>query len=85
MYEVVAEDPICVKLVQPVPWHRSTKYWLIVPPSSVEAVQDRLTCTGLEAAAVNPEGAVRVGAAVVTVATTEYGPRLFWASAARTR
>ncbi len=58
---------------------------LIVPPVSVDAVQERLICVLEAAAAVRFEGAVSVGATVVAVAVLEYGPRLFKASVARTR
>jgi hypothetical protein len=44
---------------------RSIRYCVIVPPVSVAAVQERLICTGLAAAEVKPEGAVKVGAGVV--------------------
>ncbi len=86
---VVANVPTCAKLLdvfpQLAPAQRSIKYWLIVPPASVEAVHDRLICTGPAAAAVRFVGAVGVGAAVVAAAVLEYGPRLFAASVARTR
>jgi hypothetical protein len=95
-YEVEAVSPvslngvavgiaICAKFAQPTPWHRSTRYLLIVPPVSVEAVHPRLICVLEAAVAVRFEGAVSVGAAVVAVAMLEYGPKLFAASLARTR
>ena len=83
--EVVVEVPTCEKLLQPAPVQRSTKYLLMVPPVSVEAVQERLICTGLAVVAVSPVGAVSVGTVVAAVAVEEYGPRLFKVSLARTR
>jgi len=79
------EVPTWAKLLQLAPGQRSIKYWLMVPPVSVEPVQERLTCEFETAAAVRFEGAVRVGAAVVAEETFEYGPRLLSASPARTR
>ncbi len=87
--DVVADVPTCAKLLgvfpQLAPAQRSTKYWLIVPPASVEAVHVRLICTGPAAAAVKLVGAVGEFAGVVALAVLEYGPRLFAASVARTR
>jgi hypothetical protein len=57
--------------MQLAPWHRSIKYWLSVPPVSVEPVHARLICTGPDAVAVRFEGAVSVGAAVTAEATFE--------------
>jgi hypothetical protein len=51
--------------VHPAPWHRSTKYWLIVPPVSVEAVQLKLICTAPEAVAPRFVGAVGVAVAPI--------------------
>ncbi len=53
-----AEVPTCRKLLQVAPVQRSIRYWLIVPPVSVEAVQERLICTGPAAVAVRLPGAV---------------------------
>jgi hypothetical protein len=50
---------------------RSIRYWLIVPPVSVEAVQERLICTGPEAVADRFVGAVGELAGVVALATFE--------------
>ena len=58
LYEVVVEVAICAKLLQPLPEQRSIRYWLMVPPVSVEAVQDRLICVLLVAVAVRLPGAV---------------------------
>ena len=52
-YRVLAESPVslkvvpvgvptCAKLVQPDPWHRSTRY-PVTPTLSVDAVHDRFT------------------------------------------
>ncbi len=83
--DVATEVPTCAKLLQAAPAQRSTKYWLSVPPVSVAAVHDRLTCTGPAAVPVRFDGAVNVGPAVVAAATFEYGPVLFVVSIARTR
>ncbi len=82
---VVAEVPTCRKLLQVAPVQRSIKYWVMVPPVSVAAVQERLICTGPAAAAVRFVGAVKIGAAVVAEAVLEYALKLFDASVARTR
>jgi len=66
---VLVEVPICAKAVQLAPWHRSTKYLLMVPPASVDVVQLKFTCVLLAAVAVRLLGAVGVG--TVTVKTTE--------------
>jgi hypothetical protein len=66
------------------PVQRSIRYWLIVPPVSVEAVQERLICTGPEAAAVRFPGAVGEFAGVVALAVFEYVLK-FAPSVARTR
>jgi len=68
---VAVTTAICEKVVQLAPEHRSIRYWLMVPPVSVAPVQDRLICAGVVAAAVRPEGAVKVGAAVVPDAVLE--------------
>jgi hypothetical protein len=80
----VAVVPTCVKLPH-APEQRSIKYWVMVPPVSDPAVQERLICTGPEAVAVRFDGATNVGAAVVAVAVFEYGPVLLFVSIARTR
>ena len=54
---VVVDVPTWAKLAQPTPWQRSIRYWLIVPPGSVDAVQERLICTGPAAVAVRLVGA----------------------------
>ncbi len=64
---------------------RSIKYWVMVPPVSVAAVQERLICVLLAAVAVRFDGAVKVGAAVVAEAVLEYGPVVLVESMARTR
>ena len=46
---------ICTKLVQPNPWHRSTRY-PVEPELSVEAVQVRLICDEPVGVATGPEG-----------------------------
>jgi len=81
---VVDDVPAWVNVLQPELWQRSTRYWLIVPPVSVEAVQDRLSCVLEAAVTVRFVGAVRTGAAVVAEALLEYGPT-FNPSPARTR
>ena len=82
---VVADVPTCTKLLQLEPVQRSIRYWLMVPPLSVAAVQDRLTCAGPDAVAARFVGAVGALTGVVALAVFEYGPRLFEASVARTR
>ena len=71
---VAVAVPTCAKLLQAAPVQRSTRYWLIVPPVSVAAVQVRLICVLLAAVAVKFEGAVITGApeSVVPLATFEY-------------
>jgi hypothetical protein len=59
---VVAEVATCAKFEQPEPWQRSIRYWLIVPPVSVAAVQERLICVLPAAVAVRADGAVKVTA-----------------------
>jgi hypothetical protein len=66
--------PVCAKLLQPAPWQRSTKYWLMVPPVSVDAV----------ALAARLPGAVGEFTGVVALAVFEYALKLFEASVART-
>jgi len=72
---VVVEVPTCAKLLGVLPQlalvQRSIKYWLIVPPVSVEAVQDKLICTGPEAVAVKFAGAVGVGTGTLPAALKE--------------
>ncbi len=68
---VVGEVPTCRKLLQVAPVQRSIKYWVMVPPVSVEAVQERLICTGPAAAAVRFVGAVGALAGVVALAVLE--------------
>ena len=75
---------ICEKVVQLVPVQRSIRYWLIVPPVSVEAVHDRLICVGPEAVADRLPGAVGELAGVVAEAVFEY-PLKFTPSVTRTR
>src|SRR5437867_13173591 len=82
---VVVEVPTCRKLLQVAPVQRSIKYWLMVPPVSVAAVQERLICVLLAAVAVRLDGAVKVGAAVVAVTVLEYGPAELAECMARTR
>jgi hypothetical protein len=60
---VEVEVPTWTKVLQAAPWQRSTKYWLIAPPVSVEAVQDILICAGPAGVAVRFVGAVGVGVA----------------------
>ena len=84
VYEVVVEVAICAKLLQPLPEQRSIRYWLIVPPVSVAAVQVRAIWVP-DALAVRFDGAVNVGAEVLVVATDEYGPVTLLVSDARTR
>ena len=74
-----------MKVVQLVPLQRSTRYWLIVPPVSVPAVQLKLICVLENTVAPKFDGAVKIGAGVVAPAVFEYGPRLLAASVARTR
>ena len=62
---------ICEKVEQLAPEQRSIRYCVMVPPVSVAAVHDRLICAGVVAAVVRPEGAVKVGAAVVADAVLE--------------
>jgi hypothetical protein len=57
--------------VHPAPWQRSNKYWLIVPPVSVDAVQVKLTCVGPATVAAKFVGAVGVLAGVVALAVLE--------------
>jgi hypothetical protein len=76
--------PVCAKLLQPAPWQRSTKYWLMVPPVSVDAVQDKLICAGPVALAARLPGAVGEFTGVVALAVFEYALKLFEASVART-
>jgi len=38
----LVDVPICAKLVHPAPWQRSPGIGLMVPPASVEAVQDNV-------------------------------------------
>jgi hypothetical protein len=74
LLKLVTVDPTAVneeKLLHPAPVQRSIKYWVIVPPVSVAAVQERLICAGLAAVDVRAEGAVKVGAAVVAEAVLE--------------
>ena len=57
----------------------------MVPPVSVEAVQERLTCVLPEGVAVKLDGGVNVGVAVVADAELEYGLKSFKTSVALTR
>ena len=70
MKVVVVEVPTCAKLVgvllQFAPAHRSIKYWLIVPPVSVAAVQERVICAVPAAVAVR-FGDVRTSEEVVAL------------------
>ncbi|HET9994576.1 MAG TPA: hypothetical protein VFQ18_04165, partial [Candidatus Acidoferrum sp.] len=59
---------------------RSIKYWLIVPPVSVAAVQERLICVGPAGVPARFEGEVREGATVAAVEVFEYELKLFAAS-----
>jgi hypothetical protein len=73
-------------LLQAAPVQRSIKYWLIVPPVSVDAVQVKLICELLITVAARFVGAVGTGGArVLVVAVLEYGPVTFDVSEARTR
>ena len=83
--EVVAEVATCTKVLQAAPEQRSIRYWLIVPPVSVAAVQERLIWVLPAAVAVRLDGATKVGAAVVAEAVLEYELKLLNASVARTR
>src|SRR5438445_8655180 len=65
---VVVEVPTCTKLLQVAPVQRSIRYWLMVPPVSVAAVQDSLTCVLPAAVAVRFVGAVGVGAGALPTA-----------------
>src|SRR5437899_3664143 len=82
---VVAEVPTCRKLLQVAPVQRSIKYWVMVPPVSVAAVQERLICTGPAAAAVRFDGAVNEGAPVMAEGAVDYGMNLFPAAVGRAR
>ncbi len=78
---VVAEVPTCTKLLQAAPVQRSMRYWLMVPPVSVAAVQERLICTGPEAVAVRLPGAVGktpvpMGVRKVTICMTHWPAEL---------
>jgi hypothetical protein len=77
---VVAEVPTCAKLLdvfpQLTPAQRSIKYWLIVPPASVEAVHVRLICTDPAAAAVKLVGAVGVAVAAAILNAARPAPQL---------
>ena len=84
-YGVVVGVATWTKLLHEAPAQRSTEYRLIVPPVSVDAVQDRLTCTGPEAAAARLPGAVGEVTEVVALAVVEYALMLLAASVARTR
>ena len=79
------EVPICAKVVQDAPEQRSTRYWLMVPPVSVDAVHERLICTGPEAVAVRFVGAVGDEAKVVALAVLENALVFDEASVAWTR
>ncbi len=70
---VVAEVPTWAKLLQPEVAQRSIRYWLMVPPVSVAAVQARLICVFPAAVAERFFGAVNVGPpeSVVALATFE--------------
>jgi hypothetical protein len=57
----------------------------MLPPVSVEAVQDRLIWIGPEEVAVRLDGAVGEFAGVVAVTVVEYELTLLEASVARTR
>jgi hypothetical protein len=57
----------------------------MLPPVSVEAVQDRLIWTGPEDVAVRFDGAVGEFAGVVAPVVVEYELKLLEASVARTR
>ena len=83
--EFVVDVPTCENAVQLGPWQRSTRYWVIVPPVSVAAVQLRLICAGPEATDERFVGAVKIGGAVVALAMFEYGPGVLEVSVARTR
>src|SRR5438445_9883379 len=65
---VAAEVATCTKLLQVAPVQRSIRYWLMVPPVSVAAVQDRLTCVLPAAVAVRFVGAVGVGGGALPTA-----------------
>jgi hypothetical protein len=90
LYEVPAGVAIWEKLEQPVPWQRSTRYW-VTATLSVEAFQVRFTWEEEGEEAESPEGAVGGevsgggGDCVVAFAVLEYPERLLKASAARTR
>jgi hypothetical protein len=71
LYIVVAEVPTCTKLLQPGFGQLSTRYWLIVPPVSVEAIHERSISTGPAAVAVKLVGAVGEFAGVVPLAVFE--------------
>ena len=75
---------ICENVVQLAPVQRSIRYWLMVPPVSVEAVHDRLICVGPEAVADRLPGAVGELAGVVAEAVFEYALK-FTPSVTRTR
>ena len=72
---VVGEVPTCTKLLQVAPVQRSIRYWLIVPPVSVAAVQERLICKLDAAVAVRLVGAIggMVDAAAGGNATLAFG------------
>jgi hypothetical protein len=55
---LVAEVPTWAKLLQAAPPQRSIKYWLTVPPLSVEAAQERLIWVPEAAVAAKFVGAV---------------------------
>ena len=57
LYAVPMGVAICAKVVQPLPWQRSTRY-PVTPTLSVEAVQERLICEELAGAAIKLDGAV---------------------------
>src|SRR6266403_22166 len=61
--------PTCAKLLQPAPMQRSIRYWLMVPPVSVAAVQERLTVSGPAAVALRFVGAVGETGATALKAT----------------
>ncbi len=79
---------ICAKLLQPAPWHRSTRY-PVTATLSLDAAQLRSICVLLITAGTGVPGAVGAcvsGAAEVdAVATAEYALRFGTASLARTR
>src|SRR2546425_9436030 len=88
LYIVPVTVVICVKLVQPAFWQRSTRY-PVTPTLSVDAVQARLIWLADAAVAVRLDGAeggvVSGGAGVTALATFELELWLLAASVGRTR